>query len=166
MPRVFVGIGSNVDREHNIRAGIRALRGVFGALTLSPVYEARPVGFDGQNFYNLVAAFDTDLEADAVVRELQDIERRFGRGEGAAKLSPRTLDLDLLTYGDLCRYSGAVKVPREDIDKYAFVLWPLAEIAADLRHPATGERFCDLRAGFRGAREELWRVDLDLGQHD
>lgn len=162
MPRVFVGVGSNLNREENIRSGVKAMRKAFGALTVSPVYETRAVDFKGENFFNLVVAFDTVLEPAAVVRELRGIEQRFGRVPEAARFSPRTLDLDLLMYGDLCSASGDVKVPRTDMDKYAFVLWPLAEIAGALRHPVSGERIADIRSRLGHERDDLWPVEFDL----
>jgi len=79
MARIYVSIGSNIEREPNIRAAVRALRDHFGSLTLSSVYENKPIGFEGENFYNLVAAFDTNEPPEAVNSILHDIERRLGR---------------------------------------------------------------------------------------
>lgn len=160
MPRVFVGVGSNLNREKSVREGIKAMREAFGALTVSPVYETRAVGFEGGNFLNLVVAFDTDLDPAAVLRELRGIEQRFGRVPGAPGFSPRTLDLDLLIYGDLCGVSGDVKIPRTDMDKQAFVLWPLADIAGTLRHPVSGERIADIRSRLGNERDNLWLVEF------
>jgi 2-amino-4-hydroxy-6-hydroxymethyldihydropteridine diphosphokinase len=152
MARVFVGIGSNIDREHNIGRGLALMRRHFGELLLSGVYRTKAVGFEGEDFFNLVAGFDTELAPDTVVRLLRAIETTHDRSRSPSRFSARSLDLDLLLYGDLVRHDGVVDVPRADIVKYAFVLEPLAEIAADLCHPETGERFADLWARFdRGA---------------
>ena len=144
MARVYVSVGSNIEREHHVRAGIVALREKFGPLILSRVYESRAVGFDGDDFFNLVAAFDTDQSVQAVARTLRDIERANGRDRRVSHFSPRTLDLDLLLYGDAVLEEGEIKLPREEITRYAFVLGPLAEIAGEMRHPVLQRRFREL----------------------
>ncbi len=148
MPQVFVGIGSNVERDASIRAGVADLRAQYGELRLSSVYESEAVGFVGDAFYNLVAGFETQQSIDAVADTLAAIEDRNGRRRGGEKFTPRTLDLDLLLYGDEIITTARFHVPRDEILRYAFVLWPLAEIAPDLRHPQTGESFAQLWEAF------------------
>jgi len=101
MPRVWVSIGSNQARERSIRGAVQALRERFGELTLSQVYESEAVGFEGHPFYNLVAGFDTGETVGELNAAFRQIEDAFGRVRGPDKFSPRTLDIDLLTYGDL-----------------------------------------------------------------
>lgn len=161
MPRVYVSIGSNVQREKNIRAAVRALREHFGAVATSPVYESAAEGFDGDDFYNLVAAFDGGLPLATVCERLAAIEAAHGRVRSGARFGPRTLDLDVLLYGDLIRHDERFDIPRRDITVYAHVLRPLAELAPDLGHPETGERLIDLWRGFAG-KNALRRVQLDL----
>lgn len=151
MARVFVGVGSNIDREASIRAGVTALAARFGKVDLSPVYESPAVGFDGDDFYNLVAAFETDLSPAAVDSILHDIEQRHGRSRTARAFAPRTLDLDLLLYGDMVQQGQSPRLPREDIERYAFVLCPLADIAGSMRHPATGRTFAEMWSEFSDA---------------
>ena len=160
MPRVFVGIGSNVNRDASIRSGVQALREVFGALTISDVYQSPAVGFEGDDFYNLVVAFNTERGAPEVARTLHDIEWRFGRDRAAPKYSSRSLDLDLLLYDDLVVLEKDLELPRADIGMYAFVLRPLAEIAGDCRHPVSGQRFADMWSGFEQRGQALRRVRL------
>jgi len=160
MSRVFVGVGSNIDREQSIRAGIAELRDRFGKLQLSPVYENPAVGFKGDSFYNLVVAFDTELAPTAIDGILHDIEQLHGRGRASGRFAPRTLDLDLLLYGDLVAVQESIRVPREDIDRYAFVLRPLADIAGEMRHPVTGRTFRQMWAEWTNAGE-LTPVELD-----
>jgi 2-amino-4-hydroxy-6-hydroxymethyldihydropteridine diphosphokinase len=152
MPRVYISIGSNIDRERNIRSAVRALALAFGDLTLSGIYETASVGFAGDPFFNLVATFDTDESPESVQSTLKEIETRHGRSrENTPRFSARTLDLDILLYGDLIRHDDRLDIPRAEIATQAFVLGPLAEIAPDLRIPGT-----DTTAS------ELWRRRHDL----
>lgn len=156
MARIFVGVGSNIDRERNIQAGLAALTDTFGALTVSTIYESEAVGFASDNFFNLVVGFDSDQSPEQVSTILRAIEYRFGRQRGGSRFAPRTLDLDMLLYNGLVRNDGEINVPREDVTKFAFVLRPLAEIAGDLRHPVSGERYGDLWTGFDQTSQALW----------
>jgi len=162
MARIYVSIGSNIEREPNIRAAVRALRGHFGALTLSSVYENKPIGFEGENFYNLVAAFDTNEQPESVNSVLHDIERRLGRRRGPSRFSSRTIDLDLLLYGDLVRHDAELRVPRPEITEYACVLRPLAELAPGLTHPETGLTCAEMWKRFSNRTQSLTRVNLPL----
>jgi len=161
MSRIYISIGSNIDRENNIRGAVRELRKRYGLLLLSLVYETPAEGFDGDSFYNLVAGFDTDESVEQVRQALTAIEDVHGRTRNGPRSGPRTLDLDLLLYGDLVRHETGFDVPRGEIVKYAFVLGPLAEIAPDLRHPETGVRLDAMWEKFAG-RRELRPVDLNL----
>ena len=148
MTRVYVAIGSNVEAERHVAMAVRALRGRFGALQLSPVYRNQAVGFDGDDFLNAVASFDTGMDVPELKAALDEIEADCGRERGAARFAPRTLDLDLLLFGD--KVDAAAKLPRADILRYAFVLKPLADIAAAERHPLTGLTYAQHWADFQG----------------
>jgi 2-amino-4-hydroxy-6-hydroxymethyldihydropteridine diphosphokinase len=160
MARVYVSIGSNIDRAAHVRLGVSGLRERYRNVILSTVYETRAVGFDGDDFYNLVAGFDTDETVHEVSTGLREIERAAGRGRGAERFVARTLDLDLLLYDDLVLDDGAIKLPRDEILEYAFVLGPLAEIAGAARHPVLGKSFGELWQGFDRAGESLEPVQL------
>lgn len=155
MPRVFVGIGSNVDRERSIRAGVADLRQQYRDAQLSSVYESDAVGFDGDAFYNLVAAFDTEDSIEQVVTNLAAIEDRRGRVRNGERFAARTLDLDLLLYGDEIITTGSYHVPRNEIPRYAFVLWPLAEMAPEMEHPETGENYAAMWEKFDKRNQAL-----------
>lgn len=150
MVEVFVGVGSNLDRERNIVAGVAALREAFGALRESSVIDNPAVGFIGDDFLNLVVAFETDDGAPVVAEKLRAIERSFGRVRGGDRYVARALDLDLLLYGDVV--DDDLRIPRSDILEYAFVLGPLAEIAPDHIHPITGRSFQALWEVFTASR--------------
>lgn len=162
MPRVYVSVGSNLEREINIRGAIAALRARFGAVDLSPVYESKAEGFDGEDFYNLVAAFDTQESIEQLHRGLAEIEKAHGRSRSDARFGPRTLDIDILLYGDAIYREGRFDIPRREILRWPFVLGPLAQLAPQARHPETGERFVDLWQRFRGSAA-LREVALNLG---
>ncbi len=155
MPRVFVGIGSNIDRERSIRAGVAELREQYREVQLSSVYESDAVGFDGDAFYNLVAAFDTDDSIEQVVASLAQIEDRHGRVRNGERFAARTLDLDLLLYGDEIIATDNYHVPRDEIPRYAFVLWPLAEMAPEGVHPEIGENYAALWEKFDKRNQAL-----------
>lgn len=144
MPRVYISIGSNIDRDKNILASLQALEQQFGRLTISSIYESEPVGFTGDTFYNLVVGFNSELEVKDVAKQLRQIELDNGRTRDCQKFSARTLDLDLLLYDDLILNDGRLQIPRDEIEHYAFVLEPLAEIAPTLKHPISHLSYSEL----------------------
>lgn len=158
MAQVYVSIGSNIDRERNIGLALQRLTDDFGPLTQSSVFESAAVGFDSAPFYNLVVGFVTDDSPQQLQQALHEIETAGGR-ERTASLTARTLDLDLLLYDDLVIHEGRLVLPRDDITRYAFVLYPLAQIAPDVRHPVSGRRFADMWAAFDDPHQVLQRVD-------
>jgi len=158
MAQVYVSIGSNIERERNIDTALKALAAAYGELQQSSVYESAAVGFDSAPFYNLVVGFQTSDSPQTVQETLHRIEDGQGRLR-AGELAARTLDLDLLLYDDLVIQAGRLQLPRADIDHYAFVLGPLAEIAGERRHPASGVRYADLWSAFDATGQELRRID-------
>jgi 2-amino-4-hydroxy-6-hydroxymethyldihydropteridine diphosphokinase len=160
LPKAYVSIGSNVDRERNVRSAVSALSGRYGPLMLSPVYESAAFGFDGDPFYNLVCGFTTGDTVAVLVRELHAIEHRHGRLPGGKRLSARTLDLDILLYGDLVRHDE-FDIPRSDIIEHSFVLRPLCDLAPAMQHPELDQTFSQLWSELR-VRHALRQVELDL----
>lgn len=160
MARVYVSIGSNIEREHNIRSGIAALRRHFGALRLSSVYDSQAVGFAGENFYNLVAGFDTAQDLVTVVDILRQIEDQHQRRRDGPRFSSRTLDIDLLLYDDVVMDTDELILPRSEISYNAFVLGPLAEIAGDEIHPLSGLSYATLWRQFDQASQPMQRLDF------
>jgi 2-amino-4-hydroxy-6-hydroxymethyldihydropteridine diphosphokinase len=162
MARVYVSIGSNIERDANIRGGVADLKKYFGELELSRVYESEAVGFDGDNFFNLVAAFDTDEDVPAVAKILHDIENDHGRTREGPRFSSRTLDIDMLLYDDAVLQEGKLELPRDEITKNAFVLWPLAEIAPELKHPVLKQSYAELWDAFDKNKQPLWPVEFEF----
>ncbi|WP_237068571.1 2-amino-4-hydroxy-6-hydroxymethyldihydropteridine diphosphokinase [Microbulbifer guangxiensis] len=160
MAQVFLSLGSNIDREAHIRAGLEALARDFGDLTVSRVFESEAVGFDGANFYNLVVGIHTDLSVGALALRLREIEDANGRRRGGPKFSARTLDIDILTYDELAGTVDGVELPRGEILKNAFVLQPLAEIAPQQQHPLSGESYAELWERYDKMKQKLWPVDF------
>ena len=142
MNRVTVSIGSNIEREQHVLTCLDALHAAFGELAVSRVFESEPVGFeDGRNFYNLVAAFDSDASVGELQAWCKRLEFANGRVKNSAKFSPRTLDIDLLTVGALTGEHDGVELPRDEITEHAFVLKPLAELLPEATHPLNGQRY-------------------------
>jgi len=133
---VYIGVGSNIDAQKNIRSAIDVLQERMGVVEVSCTYRNPPVGFDGDDFLNLVLRLHSDAGPVAVEKTLNEIERRAGRARTGERPGPRSLDLDLLLYGSLI--DAALRLPHEDVLKYPFVLRPLAELAPTLAHPITG----------------------------
>ena len=158
MPKVYISIGSNIDRDKNILASLKALENNFGKLTISSIYESEPVGFTGDAFYNLVVGFNSELGAKEVAKLLRQIELDNGRARDSQKFSARTLDLDLILYDDLIINDGRLQIPRDEIERYAFVLEPLAEIAPDLKHPVSHLSYADLWEKFDKTNLKQQRV--------
>lgn len=159
---VYVSAGSNVAPVENLRLACRELRKCFGELEISGVYRNPAVGFAGDDFLNLVLRFRTDESPAAIIAELERLHVLAGRVRGPDPFSSRTLDLDLLLYGDAVLSDSVIRVPREDIRKYAFVLGPLAELAPELRHPLTGETMAELWAAFDQSAHPLQRITEPL----
>lgn len=148
MTEVFLSIGSNIDPDVHIPAAIEDLRALFGPLRLSSTYETGAVGFAGPPFHNLIVALDSEREPRDIARLCREIEERHGRTRQSQKFSSRTLDVDLILYGDTVLDASPLHLPRYEITRYAFVLEPLAEIAPQQRHPLTGQTYAELWAAF------------------
>ncbi|MET0117691.1 MAG: 2-amino-4-hydroxy-6-hydroxymethyldihydropteridine diphosphokinase [Sedimenticola sp.] len=161
MPRIWLSLGSNIDREANIRGALKALEAQFGPLVISRVFESEAVGFEGDPFYNLVVGLDSEQPIQEMMARFREIEAGYGRVRGGDKFAPRTLDIDLLTYGGTVLKDGKLELPRDEILKYAFVLQPLAEVAPDEIHPVEGRSFAQLWQAFDDPDQKLWPVAFE-----
>jgi len=136
MSVAWLGLGSNVNAETHIRAGIDALVKDFRNVSLSPAYASTSVGFEGDDFINLVARVETEMHPLELRQYLRDLEDRYGRERDVPKFSDRSLDIDILFYDDLILLSPLLEIPRAEILKFAHVLKPLADLEPDLMHPS------------------------------
>jgi len=161
MARVYISIGSNIEAALNIRSAIDALTRHYGELILSRVYESEAVGFDGDNFYNLVAGFDTADSVQKVAAQLRQIEDGQARNRQSPRFSARTIDLDLLLYDDIVCNEAGLNVPRDEITENAFVLQPLAEVAGDVIHPQLRQSITALWKHFDKRCQQLWPIEFE-----
>ena len=157
---VYVGIGSNVEPLAQIQSALSALENEFGALTISTIYRNPAVGFAGAEFCNAVLEFCSALPPAAISVRLRQIEAMHGRDRQQPQTAERGLDLDLLLYGEQIIEQDNLRLPRQDLIEYAFVLKPLAELAADKTHPVVKKTFGELWAQFPAADVELIPVNL------
>jgi 2-amino-4-hydroxy-6-hydroxymethyldihydropteridine diphosphokinase len=154
---VFLGLGSNIQRHEHLSAGLDALAELLIDMRCSPVFESEPVGIRSGPFYNLAVMARTDLPLAELDRRLKAIEAANGRYAPERKGLP--LDIDVLLYDDLIGDFDGLQLPRAEILRNAFVLWPLALLAADVRHPGEGRSFAALwQTACIGQR--LWPVSF------
>jgi 2-amino-4-hydroxy-6-hydroxymethyldihydropteridine diphosphokinase len=159
VPRTFVAAGSNVDPERNLAKAAAELVRLFPDIEFSPWYRNKAVGFDGADFINFVVAFDTDISVHEVQTQLRAIEALCGRPPGAPKYAPRSMDLDILLYGDLVHDEPGLKLPRPDLLKRPFMLGPTADIAPNLKHPTENATIGELWQRFDRAAHPMIRIE-------
>lgn len=163
MPLLTLSLGSNIQPSKNVLLAVDRLRARFGEVRCSTVYESEAVGFSGDNFLNLVVATETDEDVAGVNSFLKQLEDEFGRDRSAPKFSGRTMDIDILSYGDLCGSHGGVNLPRGEILQHAFVLQPLAQLLPEARHPELDKSYSQLWQEFDHPEQKLWAIEFDWG---
>ncbi len=162
MARVYLGLGSNIDPEDNLRLGIQELRRYFGDLNQSAIYQSAAVGFEGADFLNMVVGLQSDDTPLAILARAELIHDLAGRDRGSNRFSSRPLDIDLLLYSDWVVDEPTLKLPRSDVLKYSFVLRPLAELDPGLTHPVTGKTMAEHWQAFDAASHPLRPVNVIL----
>jgi 2-amino-4-hydroxy-6-hydroxymethyldihydropteridine diphosphokinase len=153
MVDVYVAAGSNVEPLEHLSRALAALEAAYAPIAVSPAYRNASVGFQGEDFVNLVVGFRTDEPVQRVRQRLQEIEASCGRPPGAPKWAPRTMDLDILLYDDLVADEPGLVLPRPDLARRPYMLKPMADIAPDRMHPTLARTM-----------RELWQ-SLDDGSH-
>lgn len=165
MATIYISIGSNIDPLHYISLALQDLQAQFGAIRNSRFYESQAVGFDGDNFINLVSEAQTMLALTDVVNILHHIEDVHGRHRNGPRFSSRTIDLDLLLYDDVIYQQQGIDIPRHEILTNAFVLCPLAEIFPHGRHPVANRTYQQLWNEFDQTSQPLWPIEMNSVPH-
>ena len=140
---VFISIGSNLYAEKNILLVKDHLDLLFD-VTYSSIYKTPAEGFIGEDFLNRVCKFETEMNPYEIRKILKEIEKDMGRTIDQKGMSNRVIDLDLILYGDFEINDLELEIPSADIEKYKFVLEPLAEIAPNFIHPVLKVSYLDL----------------------
>lgn len=160
MNQVYLGIGSNLQRDWHINAGVNELRKMFTCLELSSVYESEAVGFKGHRFYNMAIGFHTAMMLADLAERLREIEYKYGRQMNTKVFGNRHLDIDILTFGDWNGEFFGIKLPRPEITENAYVLAPLAEIAPHRRLCFGELSYSELWQQFDKSTQKLWKVEF------
>ena len=159
---VFLSLGSNIDPEKNLKYACRELKKAFGNIQISSVYRNKPIGFEGNDFLNMVVKVKSTFSPSEMLDFLGSMEASTGRDISTGTFDSRTLDIDMILYGDLVLPKKPFKIPRKDIELYSFVLCPLAENDPNGIHPLTGKTFKDLWESFDQEEHPLNRVSIDI----
>jgi 2-amino-4-hydroxy-6-hydroxymethyldihydropteridine diphosphokinase len=158
--QTFVAAGSNVEPLRHLRTALAALRETFPDLTVSPAYRNKAVGFAGDDFINLVVGFRAERSVADVRRELQRIEKLCGRPADAPKWAPRTMDLDILLYGQAVSNDPGLILPRPDLLRRPYMLKPMADLAPDFMHPTSHQTMATLWGQFDAQGHEMERIEI------
>lgn len=153
LTQVYLGLGSNIEREAHLCAALDSLKKLFGELSCSPVFESEPVGICSDCFLNMVVGLKTNLPIADLVSCLKNIELCHGRDSKSRVSLP--LDIDLLLYGQEVGCCEGVRLPRGEILHNAFVLWPLALLAPQDVHPERQQCFAKLWQQMQ-SQQNLW----------
>lgn len=159
MSTVYLSLGSNIDRQHNIRLAVQTLFEHFGSLQISPVYESEAVGFNGDAFFNLIVGIETSLSLAELSARLKKIEDEQGRDRSVPKFSARCIDIDIVTYDNLLGEHSGIELPRPELYYNAFVLKPFADLCPEFQDPKSGLTLAELWKAYEG-QQKLWQTPL------
>lgn len=161
MVEVYVAAGSNVEPVRNLCKALAAFDAAFGPLRISPAYRNKAVGFEGEDFINLVVGFETVAPVAEVRRKLQEIEAACDRPPSAPKWAPRTMDLDILLHGQAVSSEPGLVLPRPDLVRRPYMLKPMVDVAPDVLHPTLHKTMRELWDAFDADGHALSEVTLD-----
>jgi 2-amino-4-hydroxy-6-hydroxymethyldihydropteridine diphosphokinase len=162
MHKVYLSIGSNYEPETNLHTGISLLRNHVQVETISPVYETVPIGkTQSPSYLNAAVLIQTDLDPIALKADvLRPIEARLGRSRAPEYQHIVPIDLDIVLFDNLVQEVGNQQIPEPDIENYAYIAVPLAEIAPDYQHPVNGKTIAEIAGPFRGTQAIIRRRDI------
>lgn len=164
MPQVFVALGSNINPVQRLAQAAQALRQHFADIHFSTCYRNAAFGFEGPDFYNVAAGFNTSLSIVELLAVLHAVEALCGRGREDPKWAPRAMDIDLLLYGEEVGEGPGYTLPRKDLTRRIYMLGPLAQIAPQWRYPPAGPTIGELWAAFPREGLALIPAELDLNR--
>ncbi len=136
--RVYLGLGSNIgSRKSNIQKAVHEIKSDphFKDVRVSRFYETLPIGPKQRKFINAALSAVTELEPEELLKTVKRLEKELGRKDNAIKWGPRKIDIDILFFGEKVIATKTLTVPHQELAKRLFVLFPLCDIAADVRHP-------------------------------
>ncbi len=157
---VTLGLGSNLDAESNLHTCLDALLLQFRDMKLSNVFESAAAQSGEGTYLNMAVGFDTDLPLAELQVLLKKLEAKQGRNAEAKAAGKVSLDIDILTYGNQQGTVAGLTLPRPQVLTDAYVLWPLSQVASQLRYPVTGETYAGLWKAFAGDRTAIRPVDF------
>jgi 2-amino-4-hydroxy-6-hydroxymethyldihydropteridine diphosphokinase len=166
LPEVYVAAGSNVEPVANLQHALAVLRAHYPELRRSRAWRNPAAGFAGDDFVNLVVAFTTDEPLRRVLERLHEAEAACGRARDAPRWAPRSMDLDVLLYGDRVTDEPGLTLPRPDLLLRAYMLKPMAELAPELSHPTLGLTMRELWERFDRDAHPMQEVDLGAAPKD
>jgi 2-amino-4-hydroxy-6-hydroxymethyldihydropteridine diphosphokinase len=156
--KAYLGLGSNISPEKHIALAKQALMSNYQQVRFSRSFKSEAVGFDGDDFINLVAEIETNATLVELIEEIKMLEDQLGRVREGEKFSSRHIDIDILLYADnVCRQP--IVLPRPEIRESAYVLWPLAELAPNLVEPGGCQTYAQLWQAFDGASQAIVALD-------
>mgnify|MGYP000574219745 CR=1 FL=1 len=164
MTTVYLSLGSNINRQKNISSALKSLIEIFGSIESSPIYESESIGFDGDSFYNLVVRIKCNKSLSELSACLKKIEDDNGRLRSGPRFSSRTLDIDIVIFGNKTGVFGGVELPRPELYYNAFVLRPMADLAASEVDHKSGETYENLWLKNKSelqSRQKLWQIELN-----
>ncbi|VAW42071.1 2-amino-4-hydroxy-6-hydroxymethyldihydropteridinepyrophosphokinase [hydrothermal vent metagenome] len=153
---VYLGIGSNVNKQQNIQSCIDYLQASFKYCIISPTYQSPAFGFAGNDFYNLAIKIKTHFDLHALKEWLMRLEDLHKRDRSQPRYSNRTLDIDILLFNNLIFQDDYITIPRPEIITQAYVLKPLLDISATIKHPQSHKDLLEYWQSLQ--HKQVWRV--------
>ena len=161
MREIVLSLGSNIEPEKHIRFAINELTDLYGELFISPIYQSKSIGFDGPDFLNLVLILKSDCLLDEIIKFNQAVECKAGRIRGEKTYASRNLDIDVLLFGSENLRSHGKNIPRDEIEKNAYVLKPLSDLIPEGIHPVMGLTYATLWSEFTDKSQTLQQIKFD-----